>query len=74
MITVELIVDIQPWELTINKIPKNKIVKIKVDYGETDLRTKVKSLGGKWNKIEKVWELRYDLVQKLELTERIVSG
>ncbi len=72
MITIELVAEIQNWEKNVNIIPKNKIVKIRIKYGEADLGRKVKSIGGKWNKKEKVWELRYEFVQGLGLTERMV--
>jgi len=48
-------------------------VKIKVGYDEVELRQKIKSLGAEWNKAEKVWELRFDIVRDLGLSERIVD-
>jgi len=48
-------------------------VKIKVGYDEVELRQKIKSLGAEWNKTEKVWELRFDIVRDLGLSERIVD-
>ena len=71
--TVELIADEQDWQPNTTFIPKNKIVKLRIDYGEVDLARQVKSLGGKWNKAKKVWELAYEYVQALGLAKRIVD-
>ncbi len=59
MITVELIEDKRKWQKNNRHIPKNKIVAVKVNYGEVDLGIKVKTFGGKWDKNEKVWKLPY---------------
>ena len=72
MITVELLADKKSWQKNENKIPKNKIVKIKINYGEVDLGRKVKSFGAKWDKKEKLWKMRYDVVQALGLEDRLV--
>ncbi len=71
--TVELIADEQEWKPNKNIIPKNKIVQLRINYGEIDLARKVKSIGGKWNKDRKVWELAYGHVQALGLARRIVD-
>jgi len=73
MITAEIVAEVQDWRKNIRRIPKNKIVKIKVGYDEVELRQKIKSLGAGWNKTEKVWELRFDIVRDLGLSERIVD-
>ena len=71
--TIELIADEQDWKPKNSFIPKNKIVQLRINYGEVDLARKVKSLGGKWNKVKKVWELAYGYVQALGLAKRIVD-
>jgi hypothetical protein len=71
--TIELIVEQRDWQSKQKFIPKNKIVQVKINYGEIDLARKVKSLGGKWNKTTKVWELAYGYVQALGLAKRIVD-
>ena len=73
-VTVELVAEVQDWQKNLNRIPKNKIVKIKIDYDEIELRQKIKTYGAIWNKTEKIWELKYDIVQALGLTERIVDN
>jgi len=71
--TIELIADEQEWQPKPTYIPKNKIVKLQINYGEVDLARKVKSMGGSWNREKKVWELAYGYVQTLGLTKRIVD-
>ena len=71
--TIELIADEQDWQPSSSFIPKNKIVQLRINYGEVDLARKVKSMGGKWNKIKKVWELSYGYAQTLGLAKRIVD-
>jgi len=58
MVTVELIDEVQDWQKNLRRIPKNKIVKIKIGYGEIDLRQRIKVLGAVWNKTEKVCEMK----------------
>lgn len=71
--TIELIVDEQDWKPNTTLIPKNKIVQLQINYGEIDLARKVKSMGGKWNKLKKVWEISYGSAQELGLAKRIVD-
>ena len=73
MITVRIVAEVQDWQKDVRRIPNNKIVKIKVGYDEVDLRQKIKTLGAEWNKAEKVWQLRFDIVRDLGLSERIVD-
>ncbi len=55
-----------------NKIPYNKIVHLRIEYGEKHLGTMVGSAGGKWNKQKKYWELPYREVKSLGLEDRII--
>ena len=71
--TIELVVEEQDWQPNTTIIPKNKIVQVQIKYGEVELARQVKSVGGKWNKDKKVWELCYGNVQALGLTKRIVD-
>ena len=50
--TVELIVDEQDWKKGYNVRP-DQLVPIKVGFGETDLREKVKAAGAFWDKDQK---------------------
>ena len=69
--TVELIVEDEPWDGGKRKIPGNKIVEIKVSYGEVEIRRLVRQAGGKWNKEKKIWLLPYREVISLGLTGRM---
>jgi len=70
--TVELIIAEAPWEPNPRKIPVNKIMPLRVGYGELTLRQQVKAAGGKWN--GQAWELRYQEVLRLGLKERIIDS
>ena len=63
----------QAWQPNTTFIPKNKIVQLRINYDKVDLARRVKSMGGRWNKSKKVWELAYGYVQALGLAKRIVD-
>ena len=71
--TVELIVEQSPWQPNSRRIPGNKRVPIRINYGERDLGARVKAAGGKWNKSRQVWELAYQKVSELGLLDRMVQ-
>ena len=71
--TIELIVDRQEWQPDATKYPPNKIVNIRINYGEIELARKVKNLGGIWNRSKKLWQIPYRQVEILRLQERIVK-
>jgi hypothetical protein len=70
--TVELIIEETPWEPSPAKIPSSKIMHLRINYGEVALGKQVKAAGGKWNRDKRAWELPYQEVLRLGLTERIV--
>ena len=70
--TVELIEEEVTWHKNTTKIPRNKIVEIRINWGEVHLYKAVKSLGGRWNDTKKLWELPYGDVLDLGLKGRIV--
>jgi len=55
-----------------SKIPYNKIVHLRIEYGETRLGALARSVGGKWNKQKKYWEMPYREVKSLGLEDRII--
>lgn len=71
--TIELIVERAPWEPGTGRVPKNKIMPIRIGFNEMELRKKVKSLGGKWDQKNRVWELSFESVKILGLEERIIQ-
>ena len=70
--TIELIIAEEPWQPSSRKIPANKIIHVRVKYGEVELGRQVRAAGGTWNRTKRVWELPYGEVLKLGLTERII--
>jgi len=71
--TVELIVEETPWQPQAHRIPMNKNVCVRIEYGEIDLGMKVRAAGGIWNRKKKLWKLPYQRVLQLGLIERMVQ-
>ena len=71
--TIEIIVDNKHWQPGIKKIPKNKIMSLRIAIDEVEHRKRVKSAGGKWDPKRQVWELPYEKVTELGLSDRIVD-
>jgi len=42
-------------------------------FEETQLRNRVKGMGGRWNPNLKAWQLPYGIVLKMKLEERIIK-
>jgi len=71
--TIELIIDEGALVSNSSKIPMNKIMQLKVKYGEINMGKLIRAAGGRWNRKEKVWELPYSEVLALGLENRIVQ-
>ncbi|MFY9329891.1 MAG: hypothetical protein WAO76_18025 [Georgfuchsia sp.] len=69
--TVELVVDAQPIA-TIATMAANALVGVRIAYGETALRNKVKAAGGTWDPAARLWRLEKYKVRTLGLSQRIV--
>ena len=72
--TVELIVAECAWDPAAGQWPADRLVPVRVTASEVALRQQVKRVGGKWNPQRGVWEVRYDQVRALGLTDRIVAS
>lgn len=59
--------------MILKKIPKYKSMDIRIGYNEVELKSRIKTCGGKWNSDRKVWQLSYKKVKALDLLERIVD-
>ncbi|MBN2011748.1 hypothetical protein JW960_20635 [candidate division KSB1 bacterium] len=70
--TAEIIVAEEDWKQQPDRIPMNKIVNVRVHYGEIELGVQVKASGGYWNPQKKLWQLPYQEVVALGLTDRVV--
>lgn len=69
--TVELIVDEGPWiprKITMNP---ETIVRVNVEFSETELQDRVRAAGGKWDPRRCLWLIRHDLALELGLKNRI---
>ena len=64
MITVELVADMQEWHKDLRRIPKNKIVPLKIKFGEVDLGIRVRALGGTWNREKKYGSFPSELFRR----------
>jgi len=51
----------------------NKMMRLKVKYGDVHIGKMIRSVGGRWNRKDRVWELPYKEVLALGLEERIVT-
>ena len=47
---------------------------LKIGWRERDLQQRVKSAGGRWDPVRRVWMLRRDVAERLELMPRVVGG
>jgi len=72
--TVEIIVEKRLWDTKALEIKRDRIVGVKVGIDEIEIRKKVKDAGGKWNHEQRVWELNYNSVKALKITDRIVKN
>ena len=73
ILTVELIEEIKPWHPNHKRIPKNKIMFLKITYDEIHLRRLVKDEGGRWNSERRLWEIPYSKVLELGLENRLIE-
>ncbi|GAK50677.1 hypothetical protein U14_01910 [Candidatus Moduliflexus flocculans] len=71
--TVELVVEEIPWERQPLKIPKHKIVHVKVAYHEKELKERVKAVGAKWNYNLRTWDVAYGQAEALGILDRVVE-
>jgi len=77
--TIEIIVDHRPLtpalrQQAVLKAKDRKDVALQVQYSETELRTKIKTMGGIWNNRLKLWVLPYGKAKALGLLGRIVKN
>ncbi len=70
--TIELIVDEQDWVPGVI-IPADRRVEIRIGFGETELREKVKEAGGFCNPDKKAWIISYHKVLQMGLERRMID-
>jgi hypothetical protein len=71
--TVEIIVNEKSWQRNRKKTPANKIMFLKVMYGEVQVANLIKAAGVRWNRKIKLWELAYREIVALGLEDRMVN-
>ena len=49
-------------------------VAVRIGWRERDLQRRVKSAGGWWDPVRRVWILKRDVAERLDLLSRIVGG
>ena len=72
--TVELIVEESDWAPQTGQRIEDALVWVRVALPEVEVRRQVKRAGGRWDPHRCLWELRYEQVIALGLSERIVSS
>jgi hypothetical protein len=69
--TVEIIVAEAKYKPRPRRIPDDQLVGLRIGFREVELQRRIRQAGGKWNAADRLWEIRYNQVVKLDLTERI---
>lgn len=80
--TVEIIVaecDAQPRKQplptdTAPKTNQQKWVAVKIAFDELQLRNEIKRIGGRWSKCAQAWVANRNMVERANLSHRIVEG
>jgi hypothetical protein len=74
--TAELIVESVPWRPQPRRIRRrdDDIVAVRIAWHQGDLRSRAKRLGAVWRPAQKLWEMRWGDVKRLELQERVVDA
>ncbi len=49
-------------------------VALRIGWRERDLQWRVKSAGGWWDPVRRVWILKRDVAERLDLLHRVVGG
>lgn len=70
--TVEIIEEQKPWPPS-HRYSDEDIVAVTVAYRERTLRDRLKTIGGVWDPLEKVWRVPYRCIRGSELEERVVE-
>jgi hypothetical protein len=70
--TVEIIVSESKWTPPPAKYPDGALVHLKIGFNETALQGQVRALGGRWDKLQKVWLVPYGCIAGTKLEKLIV--
>jgi hypothetical protein len=72
--TVELIVETTPWHPRARNARRRPedMVAVRIAYNETELRERIKRVGGIWRPHHELWEVDWKNVCAIELKDRVV--
>ena len=65
------IIERTDWQPPPEKLTADTVVALRIEGYETELRKKVKALGGKWNPEKRLWYSRYGDIAGTELEKHI---
>jgi hypothetical protein len=70
--TIEIIVSESDWIPTPPKYANSDLVALRIGYEEKNLQEQARSLGGKWDRQQKVWLIRYGCIAGTAMEKLIV--
>jgi hypothetical protein len=73
--TVELVVEETPWSGRARRPRRDDhdLVRVRIDWRETELRLAAKQAGAVWRPAQKTWEMTRQAVRALGIQHRVVS-
>ena len=69
--TIELIIERVDWEPPTPKYPPSRLVPLRIEGYELDLRSQVKASGGKWDPKRRLWFVKYGNIKGTPLEKHI---
>lgn len=70
--TIEIIVSESDWSPPQPKYADSDLVALRIGYEEKSLQEQAKTLGGKWDRQQKVWLIRYGCIAGTAMEKLIV--
>ena len=64
----------KPWQPDAKKTRKNKLMSLRIAFDDMNARNQVKAAGGTWDAKRRVWQLVYEKVIELGMTNGIVDN
>lgn len=71
--TVEIVVDERtlPGRVIVGELDDGSVIAVRIEYHETELRTRVKQAGAKWDSEQRVWRMPYRVATQFGLQARV---
>ena len=72
--TVELVIEEAPWKGRARRPRRNDhdLVRVRIDWRETELRLAAKKVGAAWRPAQKIWEMSWAAVRTLGIQHRVL--